>query len=415
LKPAAVSLKFRTGRKRKRHEAAGPGVADMKNLIIFFVVVTVLLAAGIFCYTQLEIVDSERWKDPSREARENSYLALDRWLSGKGIPIRILSGGTVDTILEGPEKTVFVSSSCLDWNDESEDGFRLSSWVKAGGRLIISIDTYTAGWYLSEYLKTLGVAEYDESYDGDNADENDVGDEDNVDDEGSFDESLLVDFDTIPSLDSSVEFILPWKSEDVDKVSIIRGYSYRYRYLASYFNNRALLVHLEMGAGSVTVTGRARFLYNRALTEEPNVNLAGALFFEPENGVLFIRAGQNERHLFGSLAEKGNPLAILVSAIALIVIGFWMVIPLFGRTKPVSALPGKPLRERFLAEGRFLFTYNGLDRYFSAYEAELEQRSRIRGIETKPEAANPETAKKCSLRQFMKRQKQYREALEKLE
>ena len=131
--------------------------------------------------------------------------------------------------------------------------------------------------------------------------------------------------------------------------------------------------------------------------------MAGALFTEKsaENGVLFIRKGQNEKHLFGSIGEKGNAAAFVVSTAALIVIGFWMVIPLFGRARPVPALPGKPLRERFLAECRFLFAYNGLDRYLSAYGAELERRQGV--TEKKPETAE----KRLSLRQFMKRQRQY--------
>jgi hypothetical protein len=100
-----------------------------------------------------------------------------------------------------------------------------------------------------------------------------------------------------------------------------------------------------------------------------------------------------------------------------------MIIPLFGRTRPVPALPGKPLRERFLAEGRFLFTYNGLDRYLSAYEAELERRVQgVMGAKNSTGAAGiagaaerkPET-KRLSLRQFMKRQKQYIEELGKLD
>ncbi|MDR2143206.1 MAG: DUF4350 domain-containing protein [Treponema sp.] len=379
-----------------------------KNVVVFFVVLAVLTLIGVFCYTYLEIVDTTRWEGPSREARENPYLALERWLSVKGIPIRTLSDGTVDTVLEGPEKTVFIAASCFDWADESEEDFRLTPWVKAGGRLIISIDTYNAGWWLSKYLETLGVAEYEENYDDEDIDEN------TGEDEEAAGELFDRHDDTFPSLDHDAEFVVTGKSEDVDRISIVR--SYRYRSGNFYFTaGKALLVHLEMGAGSITVTGDAYFLRNAALRKASNANLAGVLFTEkpPENGVLFISEGQNEKHLFGSLAETGNVLAILVSAITLIVIGFWMVIPLFGRTRPVSALPGKPLRERFLAEGRFLFAYNGLDRYFSAYRAELEQRRRIRGIETekKPEAA----ANKLTLRQFMKRQRQYTEELEKLD
>jgi hypothetical protein len=388
--------------------------AVKKNLIVFFAVSAVLAVIGVFCYTYLEIVDSTRRENPSREAKENPYLALERWLSGRGIPIRTLSDATVDTVLEGPEKTVFIAASCFDWADEPEDGFRLTSWVRAGGRLIISIDTYSAGWRLSKYLETLGVAEYEENYNedtGENAGEimEQPDDEsDTLADELSTDESLIVDYDTLPSLDYGAEFVVTGKSEDVDRISVIRGR--RYRSDKFQIDDKALLVYLEAGAGSITVTGNAYFLRNGALREEPNANLAGALFTEKsaENGVLFIRELQNEKHLFGSLAEKGNTVALLVSVAALIIVGFWMVIPLFGRTRPVSALPGKPLRERFLAEGRFLFTYNGLDRYLSAYGAELERRQGLTDLTgEKPET--PE--KRLSLRQFMKRQRQYIEEL----
>ncbi|MDR2050034.1 MAG: DUF4350 domain-containing protein [Treponema sp.] len=389
-----------------------------KNLIIFFVVVGVLAVIGVLCYTYLEIVDAVRWEDPSREARNNPYLALERWLSGRGIPVRTLSDAAVDTVLEAPEKTVFISASCFDWTEESEESYRLTSWVKAGGDLVISIDTYSADWRLSEYLETLGVAEYDE-YAEENAGEDA---EENADDELPAgeppDESLLVDRDTLPSLDYGTEFVVTGKRGDVDKISVIRSYRYHSSGTVRFTDDsagRALLVRLEMGSGSITITGDAYFLRNGALREEPNANLAGALFLEnpAETGVLFIRGGRMEKHLFGSLAEKGNTTAIFVSAAALVVIGFWMVIPLFGRAKPVSALPGKPLRERFLTEGRFLFTYNGLDKYLSAYEAELERRTRdITGADSAAAEKQPEAAeKRLSLRQFMKRQKRYMEEL----
>ncbi|MDR0402077.1 MAG: hypothetical protein LBH35_00650 [Treponema sp.] len=402
----------------------------MKNLVVVCVAAVILLGIGIFCYTKLEIVPATRWKDPSREARENPRLALERWISGRGIPVRTLFDGTVETILEGPEKTIFIMSSCFDW-DDAEEGYRLNSWAKAGGRLVISIDTYTAGWQLSEYLITLGVEEYESDYEsagepaedeyaedelsGNELSESESSEGSSSEDEAPEDESLIVDFDNIPSLDDRIEFVITGKSEDVDKISIIPSYT-GYSDDARYLNDRALLVHLEMGAGSITITGEAYFLNNWPLRSESNAHLAGALFVEtpPENGVLFIRKGRNEKHLFGSLAEKGNTTALLVSAIALIITGFWMVIPLFGRTRPVPALPGKPLRERFLAEGRFLYAYNGLDRYLSAYEAELERRRGIRGVTAKEKPETKAAGKKLPLRHFVKRQNDYMEELEKL-
>jgi hypothetical protein len=448
----------------------------VKNRIVFCVVLILLCALGFVCYTYFAIVDTTVWERPSRAARENRYLALERWLAAQGRPVRVLFRGSLDTLFESSESTVFVEGSVFEWRgSDSEDGDpeaedddgddsgpetekpqgtipRLTAWVRAGGRLVISIDTYEADWRLAKYLSSLGVREYDivREYDEDEDDEEsttpaetssaenspeDTGQADGASgvetEKTAEDPRLIVDADLLPRLDSK-EFKITGLGGGVDAVRVINGSKYVYPDKARILPEAIVFVSLEMGKGSITVTGDVPFLYNANLRKKSNAELAGALFLNDPGGVLLIRNAENEKHLFGSLADRGNPFALLVSAIVLAAAGFWMVIPLFGRFRPVPARPGKPLRERFLAEGRFLLKYGALDKYLSVYEAELEQRRRIRGTGTvtpgktamaamsmNEDAAAKQaavtTGKKLSLRDFIKSQTDYIAGLEELE
>jgi hypothetical protein len=50
------------------------------------------------------------------------------------------------------------------------------------------------------------------------------------------------------------------------------------------------------------------------------------------------------------------------------------VIPFFGPVRENSERPGKSLKERFLAEGRFLKGYGALELYRAAYIREIKRR-----------------------------------------
>ena len=68
--------------------------------------------------------------------------------------------------------------------------------------------------------------------------------------------------------------------------------------------------------------------------------------------------------------EKGNLFPVVISAIILIVMGFWMVIPVFGLVSVEKQRTSKPIRERFTAEIRFLKKYRALDHYLDVYGRE---------------------------------------------
>jgi hypothetical protein len=223
-----------------------------------------------------------------------------------------------------------------------------------------------------------------------------------------------------PDLDFHNSFAITEKKPPVDRILVMNH------------RDKIRLVKLELGEGWIIFTGEAHFLHNYYLRRTENVNLAGVLFLPvypagqtemsegsppgetasaaDNAGVLFIRAIYGDGHFFGNLVERGNPWALAVSLALLIIAGFWMVIPPFGRFRPAPEKPGKPLRERFLAEGRFLKKYHALGKYLEVYERELEHRSRSKGMAV-PAAAEK---KAVSFIQFLKEQKNITEQLDQL-
>jgi hypothetical protein len=313
--------------------------------IVLAVVLIFIALAVIFCITQLERVPAQRWVAPSREAVENPLLALERWLDAAGIRCRTEESAAIQDLPGGTEKTVFIQASRFDWSGVGED---LTGWIAQGGSLVISQD-YPAVepmMELEEYLGTLGITGTDGAGSA-------GGDKDN---------------DSTFWLDTRRAYLIVEQPPPVDRIAVLR------------LNGAIRLVTLYIGEGSLTITGRTPFLTSTALKN--NADLAWELLLKPgkNGGVLLVAAFPRKNHLFGALFDRGNPAGFFIAAAVLVITGFWMIIPLFGRSKPPQELPGKALRERFLAEGRFLKKYRALDKYLAVYRLALEQVRRIRGL-----------------------------------
>jgi hypothetical protein len=392
----------------------------MKPWLIFVIIFVFVLAAGVLCYSLFEIVPSTRRVEPSQEAKSNSFLALDRWLSGTGHPIRVLTGGNLDTLLRSPEKTVYVEDSCFFWTgdipDGEESGEMISEWIREGGNLVVSLNKSRTDWRLAQYLESLGIESYDfmeELNSGDEGEDPREGTEETAEQEDAAnDASSGVAERERPSLDWNISLKVD-KTPETDRVRVI----------TTDRKKIIKLVTLYRGKGTITITGTAYFLYSHSLDKQVNAELASALLAEPDTqsggkGILFIRGIAEERRLFGGLFERGDPRPLIAAALLLIILGFWMVIPSFGRYQPISERPGKPLRERFLAEGQFLKKYGALDKYREAYERELEQHCRARGIEMPArDARDPAKAGniKTDMRAFMQYQRDVMNMLEEKE
>jgi hypothetical protein len=141
------------------------------------------------------------------------------------------------------------------------------------------------------------------------------------------------------------------------------------------------LIKINMGQGAVTVIGEPLFMYNDYLEDgELNARLSwdltGASSDGDNPGVRFIRGKKAVKSLFGKLADRGNFLPLGLSALILVVAGFWMAVPSFGLLFREKEQPARSIGERFLAETRFLKKYHSLETYTEIYLREIKAKNR---------------------------------------
>jgi hypothetical protein len=324
---------------------------------VVVVVVSALLFLGVLAYTRLEIYSEKEFIPYSRQALDNKYLALDRWLAGAGHPVRVVPSGGAGTLEEGPERYVCIQASCFDWDGAEET---ILPWVEKGGRLVIFTDLPEEE-YPASFLAALGLRAESYHYVPDKAD--DPPDEKGEEGAAAF-----------PALDTHIAFY-PAETEGH------RGEDFGSRKTVEDTMGYTRIVTVYPGEGSVTVAGRPFFMQNYFIDELPNARLAWQLTgaaLEEQEGLLFIRRKKTAKHFFGRLVERGNPLPPVLSALILAAAGFWMVIPSFGIPLRDEESPFRPIRDRFLAEIRFLKKYGSLDVYTGLYMEELKKRSRGR-------------------------------------
>jgi hypothetical protein len=226
-------------------------------------------------------------------------------------------------VSQAKEKMVFIQAPLFDWADGAAD--YLTRWVDDGGTLLLVLDN-TVVWQEKEpiiLLEKFGI---------------------------------------------SAEEILPRRN-------------YRNstgRNVTEYRNGATRFEQAKRGSGKIVALADSDFLRSSNLGEEPNTRLAWALFASEhdsaESGWLFIRGKTRVRGLLGTIFRQGNFAVFLVSIFALLAVCFWAVIPGFGLVKWDDEKSSRSLRERFLAEGRFLKSYGALDFYSQAYVREIKRR-----------------------------------------
>jgi hypothetical protein len=267
-----------------------------------------------------EIIPITKYSQPSREARVNEYLALDRWLTGMGIPVRVETSGDLFMLSQAKEKKVFIQASLLDWTDEAVN--YLASWVEKGGTLLLVLD-YPVWWRDEEPI-------------------------------------ILLD-----KFGIRAEEIMPRNHDAIEAR-----------------NGVTRSEQVKRGKGKIVALADSNFMRSANLDDESNIRLAWALFAsEPDNtesGWLFVRGKAKVRGLLGTIFQQGNFAVFLVAILVLLVVCFWAVIPGFGLVKWDNEKSSRPLKERFLAEGRFLKSYGALDFYTQAYVREIKRKLAMR-------------------------------------
>jgi len=317
-----------------------------RNFLIGFAVTVAVLAALAFVASHtFEIYPTTKKIPSSREAQMNEYLALDRWLESMGHPLRVVDLGNLALVSQAHERRIFIQSSLFRWTEEAVE--YLARWVEEGGHLFLALDYYDDEFF--PLLEEFGIeAKAGESF-----------------------SDRRYDFES-PNFGRAISLeVLP--AEGVLDIKDWTGLT--------------RLVQLVRGRGRIIVSSQPRFLFSDNLDDAPNARLAWVLFAAqddpPQNGWFFIRGTTRVRGIVGSLFRHGNLAVLALSALVLLVVCFWAVIPRFGLVRGDAEKPGKPLRERFLAEGRFLKRYDALGFYRDIYVREIKRRlARKEGIST---------------------------------
>jgi uncharacterized protein YodC (DUF2158 family) len=340
-----------------------------KRFIICAAVIAVLVLLGLAANAFLEPYHRMARVPPTREAAVNNYLALERWLIQTGHPVRVEKRGGPAMIASGPEQAALVQASACRWENA---GAVLRPWIEAGNSLVISLEYSFYDEGLADFLVSLGISADNFPFeDGETEDAEDTtepADEEILNAEAGGGEKppppageKTAAGNRSPDFDPRITFF----ADEAAGVFTIRDSGGVIR-----------LARVSLGKGSLALIGRPWFMYNNNLNRELNARLAWELTAAKtgaENpGLLFIRDRRVTRGLFGKLADRGNTAPLALSALALIVLGFWMVIPVFGLTSNEKPAAARPIRERFLAEVRFLKKYGALGYYLEIYQRELK-------------------------------------------
>jgi hypothetical protein len=302
-----------------------------KRLFICAAIMLILALLALLAYKNLEIFQDKVYSAPSREVRANNFFALEKWLKETGNHVRVEKQCTPEIISKIPETTAVVFAAAGEWEDAQKF---LNPWVEQGNSLIICMDyNYTDEMddNLLEFLSSFGI-------------------EVELTSEISRGED-------IPDFDYDIYFTV----ENDSEIRTIKD-----------ANGLIALAEVYHGKGTLTVTGYPVFMQNRYLEKEINARLSWQLTGgRAENkGVFFARERQAVNSMFGKIIERGNLVPLGISIFLLIILGFWMVIPVFGLVFEEKQKNSRPIRERFAAEISFLKKYKSLDYYFEIYERE---------------------------------------------
>jgi hypothetical protein len=347
-----------------------------KNALLFLGAAVFLVLLALSLWNAVEIYPRPRFFPPSREARINDFLALDRWLKDTGHPVRLSPWGGAEDFESLREGTVFILSSNFDWQGE-ETAEAIRSWVEAGGNLVVSLEP---GWEWEEDLEAIlegfGLTQKTDD-DDDYAPAGDFGG---------------------PLFDSRVAFKRPAVLSETPP-GMPRGITPEIPPDILVLEDGKGLVRvlgLPLGRGRLTVMGRPFCMYSDNLGRRQNAALAWRLLAGWESspsglgaagpdtdavGVLFYRGEKpTAGGFFGAIFSRGNWPPLLASVCLILIVGFWMIIPVFGILRGDDEVSGRPLQERFLAEGLFLKRYGALDSFRAMYLREIKRRLMKREI-----------------------------------
>jgi len=306
-----------------------------KRIFICAAIILILALLALLAYNTFELYEEKTYSAPSSEVRANNYYAMEKWLKETGHPVRVEKRFYPEKISAIPEKTAVIFATACDWED-AESYF--IPWIKEGNSLVICLDYFSGQEIdenLTEFLSGYGI-------------EASINSEDS-------------ETDIIPNYYFNIDND---NNKNTLKININEP------------DSSVTLAMILFKEGTLAVTGYPLFMQNDYLGNKVNAywswQLTGELAAGENKRILFVRERKMIKSMFGKIMERGNLIPLVISVFLVIIIGFWMVIPLFGPVIEEKPKNSRPIRERFAAEISFFKKYKSLDYYLDANERELQ-------------------------------------------
>jgi hypothetical protein len=367
-----------------------------KNFTYFipFVVIFAVLALliGLF-FTFFKIEHYTKYIDSSDEAKKNKYLAMDKWLKNTGHPVLIHEKGSIKEITEADNKNIIIfASSITDFTTAEFD--KLYNIVIDGCNLILFLDgpqNNLTDDFISRFdIECKFFKDFSDDEDEDKNDNND--NKDNKDTEKKKNNKII----TVEGADKTVPAKNIYAQSNFDKQTYFRllnevEYLYDDEYSELKDNDgHTRLVKVNLKSSVFIVSGIPYFM--KSLLLKKNNSLAWSISGALDNGGFTIirskeaAAGETTHDYYAEgfwdlFTQNPAYKTIFFAVIAVIIVGFWITLPSFGKVLEERTLPGKPIKMRFLSEIRFLKRYGALRLYLKPYTDEIIFRYAQDGIE----------------------------------
>jgi len=128
-----------------------------KQIYISAAIILFICLIGIMLYTYFEIYPVKKEVYPSKQAFNNNYLALDRWLKKTGHNIRITNDFSINNIEEANEKVIIIDF----WFFYKEEIIKIIEWIKTGHYLVVLENFIDNDPELTEFFNEYDIFEED--------------------------------------------------------------------------------------------------------------------------------------------------------------------------------------------------------------------------------------------------------------
>jgi hypothetical protein len=324
---------------------------------------------GSWFLNTFERVPVPRRDAPQAEARQNPYLALERFLSRMGRSVARTTEADILHRLPAPGTLILDRGRAYHLTDLRQEA--LMRWVSGGGFLILVPETPNTPDPVADLFDLVWTSSLRGSEDGD--------------------DPLAEPQPTQPPRPSQRAVVVPGASRPLT-VAFQDGLTALGEapvWAATDPNHGAHVLHFAYGRGSVTVVAHLDALVsNDRIADYDHAELVSTLLerYQPTGAiVLLTRLGIPS---LGEWLVAQAPLA-LWSAALLLIVWLWNVVPRFGPVVPEPSPDRRELREHLLAVGRFVRKQGGGQAWLTIVRSAVEGALVRRHPSYRPGVDNP--------------------------